>query len=83
MPLARLRLRLPTREGEKAKLGKRLKTLAPQFPLAEPAGSLSIYGLLFIDGSLTTPGFLLNPGSLSGYGFLPDLGSLITTGLLI
>lgn len=41
MPLARLQLRLPTREGEVQNLnqrGKKFKSpLAPQFPLAEPA----------------------------------------------
>ena len=43
MPLARLRLRLPTREGEVTNLnqrGKTLKPLIPQFPLAEPASTL-------------------------------------------
>ena len=43
MPLARLQLRLPTREGEVTNLnqwGKDLKPLVPQFPLAEPAGDL-------------------------------------------
>ena len=34
MPLARLRLRLPTREGEV--IGEKTKS-QPQFPLAEPA----------------------------------------------
>jgi hypothetical protein len=41
MPLVRLQLRLPTREGERAKFKpvgvKKQNPLVPQFPLAEPA----------------------------------------------
>ena len=40
MPLARLQLRLPSREGEKRIIKlvvEKLSLLVPQFPLAEPA----------------------------------------------
>ena len=45
MPFARLRLRLPTREGERSYLNQwdeKIKPLVPQFPLAEPAYTLDL-----------------------------------------